>query len=73
MEKRAEQIKTAGSHLREAVIAVHNENAHNIKLAAHNRNCFFTGEGKPLPYETAAFRNMIRTANNLIGMALAEE
>ena len=73
MEKRAEHIKTAGQQLKTAIAAVNRENSENLLIAGENRSVFFTGEGKSLPYKTAAFLNMIKLADELVGVALQDE
>lgn len=69
MEKRA-MIVNKATELKQAIRAVSDENAANIKVAIHNRNVFFTGEGSGRDYSTAALRELIKHADTLISLAL---
>lgn len=73
MEKRAAQVKIAGQELRTAIKFAQTEYAENLLIAGDNRSVFFTGEGESQPYNTTKFRNMIKLADELVGVALQAE
>lgn len=71
MEKRA-AITKKGSNLKLLIIKVAAENGYNIGAARHN-TLAAAAEKEPISYKSAAFRELIREIDSLIGLALTDE